>query len=245
MDIEEITDEEMIIVGDKVDLVTQGGEIFRTMIEDEQNGILLAGIPSRRGVYMHVKEDDDLYLVFYRDSGRYIAHMKVAALETQGALRYMRLVQNTRVQKNQRRNAFRLQVSFEVQIFEYTEKTYQNLPFAQDNIKFAVLETVNSKDISVTGISLLTKKKYDLDQKYILSLHFSKTSANIKTRAETERTSALYLNAFVKRCIPWRTGNFFNTGMHFFGMTESVSDGIARYVFNEQQRQLKRRNRLM
>jgi len=49
------------------------------------------------------------------------------------------------------------------------------------------------------------------------------------------------LTASVKRSVPWRTGNLYNTGMEFFGMTEAMSDGIAKYVLSEQQKQIKRR----
>jgi len=234
--------DEMIVVGDKVDLVTQSGAVYRTMIEDRlENGPFLAGVPHRKGVYMIVDQDDDVYLVFYRDSGRYIAQMKVLAVEKRGEIRYMWLMQKTIAQKNQRREAFRLPVSFDVQIYEYMEDIEQGLTHVPDEVKVNSLEMVSSRDISVTGIALLTKKKYELEDKYLLSLHLSKTSANIRGITANDTTPALQLTATVKRCIPWRTGNTFNTGMHFIGMTEAMSDGIARYVLAEQQRQIKRR----
>jgi len=240
-------DEEEIIIGDKVDLVTQSGDVYRTMIEDRFNdGPFLAGIPNKKGIFMHVAQDDDVYLVFYRDSGRYIAQMKVVALENRGELRYMWLIQKTQAQKNQRRNAFRLPVNFDVQIYDFTEEAEQGLTFVPDEVKATALEIVSSKDISVTGIALQTKKKYELEDKYMLSLHFHRNSESIRFRAvQNDTTPALHLTAIVKRCIPWRTGNTFNTGMHFFGMTESMSDGIAKYVLAEQQRQLKRKSMLI
>ena len=247
MDATQLMDEEMIVVGDKVDLVTQSGAVFRTMIEDRlDNGPFLAGVPNRKGVYMQVDQDDDIYLVFYRDTGRYIAQMKVIALENRGEIRYMWLIQKTNAQKNQRRNAFRLPVSFDVQIYELGDNVHQGLTYVPDEVKAIALEAVNSKDISVTGIALVTKKQYEIDDNYLLSLHFNRSSENQRNYAtESDRTPALHITATVKRCIPWRTGNTFNTGMHFFGMTESMSDGIARYVLTEQQRQIKRRNRLI
>jgi len=246
MDIKQIIDEEVIAVGDKVDLVTSSGQVFRTMIEDRLNeGPFLAGVPNRKGVYMHVDQGDDIYLVFYRESGRYIAQMRVVALEKRGEVRYMWLIQKTTAQKNQRREAFRLPVSFDVQVFEFMEDNEQGITFVQDEVKAIALEVVSSRDISVTGIALLTKKKYELEEKYLLSLHLGRAHANIRGGSSdtNERVPALHLTATVKRCIPWRTGNTYNTGMHFFGMTEAMSDGIARYVLNEQQRQIKRRSR--
>jgi len=246
MDLNKVIEEE-IVVGDKVDLVTQSGAVYRTMIEDRYNdGPFLAGVPNKKGVHMHVEQEDDIYLVFYRESGRYIAHMKVIGLEKRGEIRYMWLLQKTAAQKNQRREAFRLPVNFEVQIYEYMEDIEQGLTYVPDEVRSLALEAVNSRDISVTGIALLTKKKYELEEKYLLSLHLGRTSAIVSGRVVSEdRTPALHITATVKRCIPWRTGNTFNTGMHFIGMTESMSDGIARYVLAEQQRQIKRRTRIL
>jgi len=247
MDLKKGIAEELIVIGDKVDLVTQTGDVYRTMIEDRlDNGPFLAGVPNRKGVHMYVNQDDDVYLVFYRESGRYIAQMKVLALENRGGVRYMWLIQKTQAQKNQRREAFRLPVTFDVQIFEYDEEAEQGITFVSDEEESKpALEEVSSRDLSVTGIALITKKKYELEEKYLLSLHLSRTSASIRGTAAIEKAPALHLTATVKRCIPWRTGNTFNTGMHFFGMKENMSDGIARYVLTEQQRQIKRRGRLV
>jgi len=240
-------DEEIIVVGDKVDLVTKTGAVHRTMIEDRiDNGPFLAGVPSTKGVHMHVDQDDDLYLVFYRQSGRYIAHMKVVALEKRGEIRYMWLIQKTRAQKNQRREAYRLPVNFEVHIFNYEEEERDGLIYAAEDADTEALEVVDCRDISVTGIALLTKRKYELDDSYLLSLHIDRTPASIRIKSNNEHTvPAIHLTATVRRCIPWRTSNTFNTGMQFFGMTESMSDGIAKYVLSEQQKQIKRRRRLI
>jgi len=245
MDANQVIDDDIIIVGDKVDIVTKTGIVYRTMIEDRLNdGPFLAGIPNRKGQYMNVNQDDELYLVFYRETGRYIAQMQVVALEKRGEIRYMWIIQRTRAQKNQRREAFRLPVSFDVQIYEFVEDAPQGLRFVSDEEQANVLETASCRDLSVTGIALLTRKQYEFDDKYMLSLHFERTPESIRNRSTNDKTPALHLTATVKRSIPWRTSNTFNTGMQFFGMTESMSDGIAKFVLNEQQKQIKRRRRL-
>jgi len=235
--------EEEIVVGDKVDLVTRTGSVHRTMIEDKlDNGPFLAGVPSTKGIHMPVSEDDDVYVVFYRQSGRFIAQMKVVALENRGGVRYMWLTQKTRAQKNQRREAYRLPVNFEVQIFEYIEEIHKGLTYVSNEVEAEALEVGNCRDLSVTGIALLTKRQYELGENYLLSLHLDRTPDSIRTRSINDKsTPALHLTATVRRCIPWRTTNTFNTGMQFFGMTESMSDGIAKYVLNEQQKQIKKR----
>jgi len=234
--------DEIIVVGDKVDLVTQSGTVYRTMIEDRlKDGPFLAGVPNRKGVHMFVDQDDDVYLVFYRPSGRYIAHMKVVALERRNEVRYMWLMQKTKAQKNQRREAFRLPVEFEVQIFEYIEDNERDLIQVEEDVEVNALESVNCRDLSITGIALLTKQKYEFDEKYLLSLHMDRTPASIRNRSIKDRTQGIVITAIVRRCIPWRTTNIFNTGMQFFGMTEGMSDNLAKYVLAEQQKQIKRR----
>jgi len=238
----QIADEEIIAVGDKVDLVTQSGTVYRTMIEDRLNdGPFLAGVPNRKGVHMQVDRGDDIYLVFYRPSGRYIAQMNIVALEKRSEVRYMWMIQKTKAQRNQRREAYRLPVEFDVKIFEYMEEEQQELTEVLDDVTVDSLESVSCRDLSVTGIALLTKRKYEFDDKYLLCLYMDRTPESIRNRSLKESGPGLYLAATVKRCIPWRTTNIFNTGMQFFGMSESVSDDLARYVLSEQQRQIKRR----
>jgi len=247
MDINTNIEEEEIVVGDKVDVVTKTGTVHRTMIEDRlASGPFLAGVPSTKGIHMPISEDDDIYMVFYRPSGRYIAQMKVIALESRGNVRYMWLIQKTKAQKNQRREAYRLPVNFEVQIFEYIEDIHKGLTYVPDEVKAEALEVSNCRDLSVTGIALLTSRKYELGENYLLSLHLDRPHVSTGTRLATDKsTPALHLTATVRRCIPWRTTKTFNTGMQFFGMTESMSDGIAKYVLSEQQKQIKRRSRLI
>jgi len=243
MDEKNILEEEIIIIGDKVDLVTRTGSVYRTMIEDRlPNGPFLAGVPNKKGVHMYVDQGDDLYLVFYRESGRYIAHMNVIATEKRDEVRYMWLTQKTRAQKNQRREAFRLPVEFDVQIFEYFEDAQQDQkPVVGGEVQDTSLEIAGCRDLSVTGIALITKKQYELEERYQLCLYMDSTVVNVRTRSIKERGPGTFMDAVVRRCIPWRTSNTFNTGMQFFGMTDSMSDNLARYVLNEQQRQIKRR----
>jgi len=234
--------DDVIIVGDKVDIVTQSGTVYRTMIEDRLNdGPFLAGIPNRKGVHMFVDQDDDLYMVFYRPSGRYIANMKVVALEKRDGVRYMWLIQKAKAQKNQRREAFRLPVEFEVQIFEYIEDHEQGLIQVEEDVEVSALESVNCRDLSITGIALLTKRQYEFDERYLLSLHMDRTPESFRNRSIRDRAPGMLITAVVRRCIPWRTANTFNTGMQFFGMTEGMSDNLSKYVLAEQQKQIKRR----
>jgi len=237
--------EEEIVIGDRVDIVAPAGQVYRAMIEDRlDNGPFLVGIPSRKGVYMAVADGDDIYLVFYRETGRYIAQMKVIALENRGVVRYMWLLQKTIAQKNQRREAFRLPVSFNVHIYEYGEDIEKSIIHNMDDFGTVATEAANSRDISVTGISLITRKEYELDDKYILEMHMDLLYVEESDRPSAEMEPTIRLTATVKRCVPWRASKTFNTGMQFLGVSKNMSEGLAKYVLDEQQKQIKRRRLL-
>ena len=245
--VSQVNEDEIIIVGDKIDIVTYQGIVYRSMIEDRlQGGQFLVGLPNRKGVFMNAVEGDDAYLVFYRESGRYIAQMRVIAFENRDNIRYMWLEQMTKAQKNQRRAAFRLPIEFEVRIFEEVETNEPNQNNSIIKTQLNLLESAMSRDLSVTGAALLTKKEYQMGEEFLLELHFERTPVRVRTRSSHENSdNIMRLTAAVKRCIPWRTTKSFNTGMHFLAMTESKSDSLAKFVLNEQQKQIKRRRMLI
>ena len=244
---QQVNNDEIIIVGDKIDIVTYQGIVYRSMIEDRlTGGQFLVGIPNRKGVFMSAAAGDDVYLVFYRESGRYIAQMRILAFESRGSIRYMWLEQMTTAQKNQRRAAFRLPIEFEVKIYEIEEGNEKKLNFTPEPDHARALEVVMCRDLSVTGVALLTKKQYELGEEYLLGLHLDRTAARVRNRSIHDKSSnTMVMTAAVKRCIPWRTTKTFNTGMHFLAMTENMSDNLAKYVLNEQQKQIKRRRMLI
>ena len=154
----------------------------------------------------------------------------------------MWMAQKTGLQKNQRRAAFRLPVSFDVKIYEYMEDIGKAFINVQDEVKAIALEVVKSKDISITGIALMTKRRYQPGDRYLLGLQFNKISAGMRQRSPVhDRIPSLHLAATVKRCVQYRTSSTYNTGMQFFGMTDNVMSGIAKYVVTEQQRQLNKK----
>jgi hypothetical protein len=237
-----MTEEEIINVGETVDLVAQKGRVYRTKIEDRlDDGPFLMSVPSRGGIPMLIHQDDDLFLVFYRESGRYIAQMKVVAIEKRGEIRYMWLRQMTKPQKDQRREAYRVPVRFDVQVYEYNEEGEPGLMLEADEAEAVTLEAVSSRDISVTGIALMTKKEYELESTYLLKLYVDGTPMSEKRRVVLGKEPPLHVTAKVMRCIPWRDSKMFNVGMQFFGMTKQKSEQIAKYVLTEQQKQIKRR----
>lgn len=252
----QIDSDSIILVGDKVDLVVQTGQVYRAMIEDRlDDGPFLIAVPSRRGIPMSVAQDDDIFLVFYRESGRYVAQMKAIGFERRGEIRYMWLLQKTLAQKNQRRGAYRLPVSFSVQIYEYDkergltagvpasapdeESISGQIP--EDEARAVALEKADTKDLSITGIALITKKKYIPGEKYVLVMKMESKALSLAEQKRAPKRPPLYLAAEVKRCMPWRVSGKYDIGMHFTDMTRQTSEEISKFVLDEQQRQIQLR----
>jgi len=247
MDFDKVADESKIEVGDRVSVVSPDGKAYKTMVEDiHEKGPLLLGVPSIKGMYMPVSEGDDIYLVYYRKTGRFIAQMKVIALEKQGVIRYMWLLQKAVAQKNQRRNAYRLPIMFDVKISEYVEDSEKDIVNGvivgePDAIEY---ETASSRDLSISGVALTTKKIYIVGQKYSLRMYFDRTPASVRVKSSSEGSPPLEVAATVRRCIPWKETKFYDTGLQFDGLSKHISESISRFVLTEQQKQMRKRRML-
>jgi c-di-GMP-binding flagellar brake protein YcgR len=250
----EIT-EDILLIGDRVDVVSEDGQVYRSMIEDRiDDGPFLVSVPHRRGRYMYVAKDDVLYVVFYREGGRYIAQMKVLALEKRGAIRYMWLLQETKAQRNQRREAYRLAVSMGVVVYNYDDKftrLCEDMPQEQEGEEDAftvenltVMETVLSRDISIKGVAISSKKTYAEGDKYIVGMDLESTAEIIGGIVRIKKTPALILQSIVRRCVPMNENKINHVGLAFLDDSKKVSEQIARFVLIEQQKQIKNQRRL-
>jgi len=157
--------EEIIVVGDKVDLLGHQNRLYRTMIEDIYEGeFFLVGVPRYAGIPMPIRDDDRMFMVFYRESGRYILEVQAVRFETRGEVSYIWLHKESEPVKDQRREAFRLPLMIDVNVHEYSENLENKLPVFGEGPVEKEKEAVVSRDISVTGISLVTKENYEQDQ---------------------------------------------------------------------------------
>jgi len=223
----------ILYIGDKIDLIGERSRIYKAMIEDVVENILyLVGVPKHSGVPMPLHVNDEVTLIFYRESGRYITRMKVAGFERKGEARYALLFMVSKPEQDQRRGAYRLTSRLEVQICEYIEDMEKKLTGYGDVREISVLETTSSRDISVTGIGLVTKQEYELGEKRLLKIYFSK---------QRTRTLPFLICGKATRFIPWPGSGMNNVGMQFFGQTKNMNEYISRYVLNEQQKQTKNR----
>lgn len=233
--------ERRIEVGDIIDLTSSDDGIpYRTKVEDFRGDRLYsAGIPSSGGMSMIIHMDDELNLTFYRETGRYTVRIKVVGFERKEEVRYVLFTQVSRPERDQRRRYFRLPVSLNVVICEYLDEyldeAEEDLPILDemDEAHIVVLETVGSKDLSITGISVLTKNEYETGQKLVLKLEFDTSQGRL------ERPFIIY--AEIMRIEFDYKSNSNRVGMHFFGHTQHMSEFLAKYVLKEQGVQLRKR----
>jgi hypothetical protein len=223
----------VIVVGDKVDLVGEKGRLYRTMIEDvTENVLYLVGVPSHGGIPMLLHVDEEVFMVFYRESGRYIARFRVAGFEKKGEIRYAMLLLKEKPHHDQRREAYRLRSRMKSQICEYEDGIEMDLPVIGDIAEAVVLETVSSRDVSITGVALITKNDYMPGEKFLLRMYFG---------IQTPAPPPFLICAKVMRTTHGFEKDTYNKGMKFFGQTRNMHEFLSRYILDQQQKQIKQR----
>ena len=198
-----------------------------------KGGLLSAMVPGSGGIPMKIHLNDELALAFYRESGRYTTRVKVVNLEIRDDSRFMHLALLAEPEKDQRRKYYRLPVSLNVILCEYINHIEEDITMREELAEAVALEIAGTKDISITGVALITKHGYVHGDKYILKLFFEN-----KPR---EKATPFIICAEVIRSIPGRQNNSFQVGMRFFGQTQSMSEYLARYVLKQQQIQIMQR----
>jgi len=229
-------DDEVIVLGDMVDLAGQKNRMYRTKIEDvAPHGLFLIGVPRFGGTPMPLHVNDNIFLVYYRQTGRFIVRMNVVGFEKRGHVRYAWLFQKTEPYKDQRREAFRVPISLEISVCEYTDDTEAMVFESEELEDVTVLESVNSRDISVTGISFLTKADYLLGERRLIKVFI------YEKKGEPQPFVAL---ATVARSTPWRESGKNLVGLRFYGLTKDKTELISKYVLEAQRKQLKQKRLL-
>jgi len=264
--------DDVIKLGDMVDLAGHKNRMYRTKIEDmTPNGLFLVGVPRFSGAPMPIHVNEDIYLVYYRPNGRFIVRMNVVGFEKRGDIRYVWLYQKTEPYKDQRREAFRVPVRRAVSVCEHpredgaappetgvaggigwTGETAETAgaggpaetaktggPAETDETAGTaetgnreVLEEVSSSDLSVTGISFLTKREYTVGDKQLLMIYIHENR---------DENPPVTVSAIVARSTPMRESGRNLVGMKFSGLNKSQHEYISKFVLEEQRRQLKQK----
>jgi len=226
-----------LVVGDIVDLTSRDDGIpFRTKIEDMKGGRLFAAsVPSSGGSQMMIHMDDELQLTFYRETGRYTVRIKVVGFDRRGDERIVLFTQLSEPERDQRRMYFRLPVSLNVNLCDYLDHDEDDLPVLEhiNEAQIVMLESVGTKDLSITGIAVMAKNDYEMGRKFVLKLDF-----DAKNRKDA-KPFIIYAE-IMRKDYDHRT-NSYRLGMHFFGQTQSMSEFLAKYVLKQQTIQIRQR----
>ena len=235
-------DDEQLKLGDKIELYKEKekSRVYKTMIEDiYEGGVFVAAIPRLAGVPMLVRRGERLTTVFYRDSGRYFTVMRVMGVEVINGIRYLLLVKLNDTKWDQRREAYRLPVRIRVLVCEYSDAHRQEEdttePGNEENAAAGEpvrLELANSKDLSITGISLSMKLKCESGKKHILKLYLEGTQS---------KEPPLTVCAEVVRVLPGLERGVHYVGMHFCDQTKDMNEHLTKYVMTAQQKLIKSR----
>jgi len=220
-------EDDIIVLGDQVELALENNRIYKTKIEDmTDNGLYFAAVPSLGAKPAPLYIGDKISLGYYRSTGRFSATMEVVAFEKQNDITFVWLMQKTAPVRQQRRDAYRLRTSLEVQVFEYTEDLEKYLQLCGEMEGHTVLDNVTTRDVSVTGIALRTKRGYEPGEKYLLRMRFPEQPISAKS---------FLVCAEVVRSSPTREKGANYIGMRFIGVTNNMSDVLSKYVFTQQQ----------
>ena len=214
-------------VGEKIDLTVDGKLFYTTNVGDVyENGLVMIGTPIHQGAYVNLQVFDEIYAVFYRDTGRYFVLMRVVDFKMRGAYHYTVLEQLEDPLKDQRREYYRLPISIEATLYEYTPEIEWALSQGIEVKDVNRLSGAKTKDISATGLALITTRwECKIDDKYLLEMTFE-NNPKIMACARVIR-SELSLD-----------GRIYNVGMRFFGMERSKNEFLSKYILTQQQKRI-------
>ncbi|MCL2126038.1 MAG: flagellar brake protein [Oscillospiraceae bacterium] len=219
---------DFLYVGDKIDLTFNGRRFYKTMIGDiYKSGLVLVSPPIYRGVQMSLDMLAEVYLVCYRESGRYTILTRVVGFEEKSGIRYTILERLTEPEKNQRREFYRLSDSVEAVLYEYIagiELTLDGRTDVPDAVQLAVGRT---KDISAMGAALLSKWECRLGERYLIKMLM---------KGPRDRTDPFMVCGEVRRSALTSENGIYYAGMRFFGLTKEKNEYLQKYILTQQQK---------
>ena len=219
-----------LVVGDKVDLTKDRRRFYKSTVwETSDNGMILIGAPVYKGLQMQLMLGDELFLVYYRDTGRYVAKMRAVGHREKDDVQYTLLEQLTQPEKNQRREYYRLHVSAPVQLFEYKDGIEATLSIRDGVRDSNMFADAKMKDISVSGIALTTKWGCKENENYVLKLTL---------QAVGSKPVPLTTCAKVMRAGQEQENGTKVVGLKFFGLTKDKSDFLSKYIITQQQKMI-------
>ena len=222
-----------LVAGDKIELFSDEHHFYKTVIwEILADGTFVVAIPSNKGIPMLLHEGDVIYLIFYRDTGRYMIQAKAKGFVKKDDVRYARLEQISQPKKSQRREYYRLPIRLKVAICKYSEDRTLVLHDESDGYfeapEIVFMETAEIKDLSVTGAALDAKRQYDVKEKFLLEIHLD----------ESEKGKPLKVVAEAVRISYTPDSKKYRIGVHFLGQDAGAIEFLSKYVVAKQQEQI-------
>ena len=219
-----------LYIGDKIDLTYNGRRFYKTVIGDmNDNGLILVSPATYRGITMQLQMLAEVYLVFYRESGRYSIQVRVVGFEDVDSVRYTILEQLTEPEKNQRREFYRLPDSVETLMYEYIDGIEYTIEGVEDVDEAVQLATARTKDISAMGTALVSKWECRMGERYLLKM---------KLKGQRDKTLPFMVCAEVRRAEVSYESGIFDVGMRFIGLSKEQSDYLSKYILTQQQKKI-------
>jgi len=217
--------------------------VYKTKVEDIVNGLYQVGIPSRGWIHMVLHTGDRLYMAVSREVGIYLCHVLVEEIVKQGNIRYALLKQASEMRKIQRREFYRLSLRVGVDVYDYIEGSeyilgvdyladIDNKHMRDELTSGVALEITKTGDISVTGLSFTTKRRYEIGDKLLLKIHFEEVQKDL---------AAITLCAEILRVSYEEDSGISVAGVRFFSLADGATDFLNKFVVKEQHNRIKQR----
>ena len=207
-------DHRKITIGDEIELHMDDGTIRRTLISEvSDDGLFLVALPDSDDKPLLLNANDELMITYYRVTGMYMIRMSVLSVLCNGGCKQAWLKPLAQIEKIQRREHFRVSAKLKASMCHLPQPESSEPEF---------IETVETADISVSGVAILSKRAYRIGERYIIKLNLYGSVRPLIIETEIRRTQ------------PWRESDYHIIGMRFLDVTDSMNDALGRFVTTRQ-----------
>ena len=225
--------DDIIVIGDKIELTLEGNRVYKSKVEDiSETGLILVTVPTLWGMYAPIYAGEKISLGFFRESAWYTSTMEVESFVKQGEAHFVWLLQVTPPHRHQRREAYRLPVRLKVKVREYTDGMEKDLVQSGSGAGHVEIEEANTRDVSIGGLAITTKRFYEPGERYLLEVFLDETP---------DRTRPFLVCAEVMRAAPTSDNRANSIGLQFKGVTNNGNEVLSKYVLTRQQKLIQQR----
>ncbi|MDL2273824.1 flagellar brake protein [Oscillospiraceae bacterium OttesenSCG-928-G22] len=179
------------------------------------------GAPMHRGAYYPINVGELVYFSYYDDLARYDFQGVILERYRDGELAFLRARQTTEIIRTQRREDYRLDVSFRGTL-EYEE--FNGVEYETKKIAYMTL------DLSGGGAAVFLNTYFGLGKKVFLTLPIGELGGPLRLECEVRWMRQNVKGAIYKYIV----------GLKFLFKFARDKQSIIRYIFREQQKRLKK-----